>query len=88
VVLGAEGRSPCGHLVEDGAAGPEVSLGVVLFVAEDLGGHVEGRAAEGLGHAGLGEEAGEAKVGNLEDGDAGDVGRVGRVAQRDFFVGR
>ena len=40
VVVGLEGRAAAAHFVEDGAGGPEVSLGVVLLVVEDLGCHV------------------------------------------------
>jgi hypothetical protein len=54
------------HFVETGADGPDVCLGVVLAVAEDFGGHVEGGAEHGGGVVLSGQQFGESEVGDLD----------------------
>jgi len=66
LILGREGGSSCHHLEEDSTHGPEIGLGVVLVVAQDLRSHVEGRSTEGLGHAAPFKVAREAEVCDLQ----------------------
>ena len=61
--VGVERRLPREALVEDGAQGPEVGLGGVGRVHDDLWGHVHGGSAQGAAHLAVLEEAGEAEVG-------------------------
>ena len=67
VVVAVEGGAPRDELEQDGAHAPQVRLGIVLLEAQDLGGHVQGRAAQRLRQAlGL-QGAGKAEVCNLQD---------------------
>lgn len=54
-----------GHLEKHGSDGPEIDLGVVLFVTQNLGSHVQGRSAERLGHGGCRKDPGEPEIGDL-----------------------
>jgi len=47
VILSLEGRTTDRHLVQNSSDGPEVGLRVVLFVAKDLGSHVEPARVKG-----------------------------------------
>ena len=67
VVVAVEGGAPRNELEQDGAHAPQVRLGVVLLEAQDLGGHVQGRAAQRLRQAlGL-QGARKAEVRDLQD---------------------
>mmetsp|Transcript_1549 Transcript_1549/g.5694 ORF Transcript_1549/g.5694 Transcript_1549/m.5694 type:complete len:345 (+) Transcript_1549:377-1411(+) len=66
VVLPAERRAADENLKEDGAHAPQVRLGVVLFVLQNLRGHVERRAAQRLGHPLRLERPCKSKVRNLQ----------------------
>lgn len=46
--VGLVGRDPVEHFVEDGAGAVDIDLVGVGLPLEDFGGHVEGRAGEGL----------------------------------------
>ena len=66
LVLGLEGRSECGHLVDEAAKGPDVALFVVLLFVDLLRTHVVGGADVGLGvHRAVVHDPGEAKVAQL-----------------------
>jgi hypothetical protein len=49
VISSPEWRAPSGHLIQDGAHRPKVSLCVVFFIPENLRCHVERRTAQGFG---------------------------------------
>ena len=78
VVAAAVGGHARHQLVQDGAHRPHVGLGVVPLVAQNFGGHVEWGPAERVGQvwaaaaaAAAAQDAGKAKVCNLEGGARG-----------------
>ena len=72
-VLAREGRPAREQLEEDCAHGPEVRLRVVRLVAQDLGGHVQGRSTHRGRHVLRLQRSGEAEVGDLQHRVVGGV---------------
>ena len=85
--VGARERRRAAHeLEQDTPDAPEVRLGVVLLVAQDLRRHVQGRAAQRLGQTARVHVPREAKVGDLER--RGGIRRVLLGAERRLLGSR
>ena len=95
MVRSFEGRFASDHLVEDGTNRPKVYPRIVLLVAQNFRGHVEGRAAKGLGQGCCRQRACKTKVGNLEGWKTLNpsvryqrsvVGRIGKDGRSDIGI--